>query len=555
MKYLKLTFLLCFTFSFALQAQIAPDKYWIQFTDKDNSPYSIDNPSAFLSERALERRERQEIAIEENDIPVNPNYLQAVADAGATLLNPSKWLNGVTIKTTSQDVLEAIMALPFVENTLKLTDDPIKQQIKEKTFFTNETYDITFVQPKSVAATNVLDYGSGYTQINQLNGISIHDDGYQGQGMLIVVLDGGFLEVNTHSAFETMRNENRILGTKSFINPGGSVYTDSYHGTSVLSTMGSFVPGTLIGTAPQASYYLLQSEDVNSENLIEEFNWVSATEYADSLGVDVINSSLGYITFDDPIHDHSYSDMDGQTTFITIGADIAASKGILVVNSNGNEGDIYNSYRYMGAPADGFNVLSIGAVKSNGTIASFSSLGPSYDGRVKPDVVAMGESSAVATSYGMFSYGSGTSFASPILAGMAACLWQANPHLTSAQLRDAIRMSANRYENPNDRYGYGLPDFTYANEILIMDSFPDPFSAMSLVTVAPNPCKDEFVINLLGGKDAKCTVYDISGRFIMQQQISKLTSKKLSVANLQGGVYFVHVSDGDRTQVVKLVKQ
>lgn len=552
MKKLRLSFLFCFALSFALQAQMAPYKYWIQFTDKDNSPYSIDNPGIFLSERALERRERQGIAIEENDIPVNPIYLQAVAEAGATILNPSKWLNGVTIKTTNQDVLEAIMAFPFVENTLKLVDDPIKQQIKEKTFFANETYDIAFVQPKSTVAVSSLNYGTGYTQINQLNGISIHDAGYQGEGMVIAVLDGGFREVDTHPAFETMRNENRILGTRCFVNPGGSVYVDSYHGTSVLSTMGSFVPGTLIGTAPKASYYLLHPEDVGSENLIEEFNWVSAAEYADSLGVDVINSSLGYIDFDDPTYDHMYSDMNGQTAYITIGADIAVSKGILVVNSNGNEGNSY-SYPYMGAPADGFNVLSIGAVKSNGIIAGFSSIGPSYDGRVKPDVVAMGESSAVAASSGGFSYNSGTSFSSPIMAGMATCLWQANPHLTSAQLRDIIRMSADRYENPDNRYGYGLPDFTYANDVLIIDSFPANTSA-SLVSVVPNPCKEEFVVRLLSEKDAECVIYDMSGRFVMQKRISKLTSKKISVSDLLGGVYFVRVTDGIRTQVVKLVK-
>lgn len=552
MKYLKYTILFFAMFSFALQAQIAPDKYWIQFTDKNNSPYSIDNPQDFLSERALQRRANQNISIDEKDIPVNPQYLQAVADAGATLFFPSKWLNGVTIETADQNVLDAIMALPFVESSLKLENDPLKHEIKQKTFFANETYSTESLAPvKSGKNTGSLDYGMGYTQINQLNGIGLHDMGYQGEGMIVAVLDGGFIEVDTHPAFENMREEGRLLGTKDFVYPGGSVFCDSYHGTGVLSCMGANVPGTFIGTAPRASFYLIHTENTTYENLIEEFNWVSGAEYADSLGVDVINSSLGYITFDDPTWDHTYQDMNGNTTYVTLGADIACEKGILVVNSAGNEGSDY-FYPYIGAPADGFNVFSIGAVKSNGERASFSSIGPSYDGRTKPDVMAMGQGSTVASSYGNYGESSGTSFSSPILAGMVTCLWQANQHFTNAQIRDAIRMSGNRASNPDNEYGYGIPDFVLANEILVSISETTTNSEKTLFNVNPNPVRNS--VKIATDNAVSFSLYDVSGRILCEVNANEISKLEMVICNLKSGVYLLKADFQSDSQTEKIVK-
>lgn len=551
MNFFKLTLLFCAMFSFTLQAQIAPNKYWIQFTDKDNSPYSIDNPQEFLSERALQRRANQNISIDERDLPVNPQYLQAVADAGATIFFPSKWLNGVTIETSSQSVLDAIMALPFVENTLKLENDPLKQEIKQKTFFANEEYNIPIVSTKSTKSTSSLDYGMGYTQINQLNGIGLHDLGYQGEGMIVAVMDGGFSEVDTHPAFENMREEGRILGTKDFVYPGGSVYVDSYHGTGVLSCIGAYVPGTFIGTAPKASFYLIHTENVNYENLIEEFNWVSGAEYADSLGVDVLNSSLGYITFDDSSWDHEYQDMDGSTTYITRGADIACEKGILCVNSAGNEGSDW-FYPYIGAPADGFNVFSIGAVTASGERAYFSSIGPSYDGRTKPDVMAMGQNSTVASSYGSYAESSGTSFSSPILTGMVTCLWQANRDYTNAQIRDAIRMSGDRASNPDNDYGYGIPDFMLANDILVGISESPVNTDKVLFSINPNPVQSS--VKILTENAVNFSLYDISGRVLCHVEAAEISELEMTINNLQSGIYFLKADYQLDSQTEKIVK-
>ncbi|MBU2466132.1 MAG: S8 family serine peptidase, partial [Bacteroidetes bacterium] len=404
MKYFT-SFILLSLFSInILMAQVAPDKYWIQFTDKAGTPYTLDEPEAFLTERAIQRRANQGIEFTENDLPVNPSYVEGVENAGAGLLFTSKWLNGVSIETADSDVLDAIAALPYVAETRKMVDyyaEPMPKQ-----FFEAENWDEGKLDPvANFKSQNFFNYGNGFTQINQINGIPLHEDGYRGEGMVIAVLDGGFDKVDVHPAFDSLWINNQILGTKDFAHPGGSVFNESSHGTSVLSTMGAYSPGQLIGTAPRASYWLLRSEYVYSENVLEEYNWVSAAEFADSVGADVINSSLGYIDFDLPQWDHTYADMDGETNVVTIGADIAASKGILVVNSAGNSGSS-SSFPYIGAPADGNEVFSIGAVDGNGQRASFSSIGPTFDGRIKPDVMAMGQNTALASGSSSYTTGS-----------------------------------------------------------------------------------------------------------------------------------------------------
>ena len=309
--------------STSLTAQIAPEKYWVQFTDKIGTPYSLDAPEEFLTDRAIQRRLAQGINFVENDLPVNPEYIEGVANTGASLLNVSKWMNGVSIQTTDSDVLDAIAALPYVAETRKMTT--IESE-NNKSFFENEQYDITVQDwDASKKSTSVFNYGSAFTQINQINGIPLHEMGYRGEGMVVAILDGGFESVEVHPAFDSLWQNDQILGTKDFVHPGGSVFTESYHGTAVLSTIGANVPGQMIGTAPKASFWLLRTEYVYSENVIEEYNWVSAAEYADSVGVDVINSSLGYIDFDLPQWDHSYEDMDGSPNVVTIGADISGS--------------------------------------------------------------------------------------------------------------------------------------------------------------------------------------------------------------------------------------
>lgn len=536
-----------------LEGQIAPNTYYLQFTDKNGSPYSINNPSAFLTQRAIQRRIKQNIPVTENDIPVNPQYISGVAATGATILFPTKWLNGLTIQTSSQQVLNAIAALPYVLSIKTLTDEPLKHAIKKKLF--DEAVEIfeadAVDSPKGSAG--LYDYGSGFNQINQINGIPLHANGYRGEGMVIALLDGGFTNVDTHIAFDSIRTNGQILGTKDFTLPGGNVYSESTHGTSVLSTIASNRPGQLIGTAPKASFWLLKSEYVFSEHLIEEYNWVSAAEFADSVGVDIINSSLGYIDFDWPQWNHDYTHMNGQTAIVTIGADIAASKGILVVNSAGNSGS-NSSFPYIGAPADGFKVFSIGAVNASGVRASFSSIGPTYDGRIKPDVMAQGQGTALAGSNNNFTFGNGTSFSSPVLAGMAACLWQMKPNFTNMQIKQAIMQSGSTAANPSNTFGYGIPDFVAAANWLT--SIDTGQHEARLVSIYPNPFVNDVQMRLFEMRPLSVLLTDLFGRRIAGMTMTDINKGVLIevLKGLASGTYFLRVVGPDGQQQIKLVK-
>ncbi len=537
-------------------SQIAPDTYFVQFSDKNNSPYEITNPSGFLSQRALLRRQNQQISIVENDLPVNPQYLAGVAQTGATLLFPTKWLNGVTVQTTSQTALDAISALPYVVSLRQLIDQPLKQEIKNKVFFAEELVGDQYspalqAYPKQ---TTVFDYGNGFTQINQINGIPLHDAGYRGQGMMIAILDGGFTDTETHVAFDSLWINNQILGTKDFVHPGGSVFTESSHGTSVLSTIGANVPGQLIGTAPKAMFWLLRSEYVLSEHLVEEYNWVSAAEFADSVGVDIINSSLGYIDFDFPQWNHTYEHMNGITAVVTRGADLATSKGILVVNSAGNSGG-NSGFPYIGAPADGFNVFSIGAVKGDGTRASFSSIGPTFDGRIKPDIMAMGQGTALANGNNNFTFGNGTSFSSPVIAGMSACLWQANPSFTNLTVKEAIKMSSDNSLQPDVTYGYGIPDFFQANSFLTsIDTGLQ--KEVKLLQVSPNPFVTVNNIQFFTNSECNIRIYDVHAQMIHEIQLNGYASAQLSqlLNSLRAGFYNIEVTSEEKIQILKVIK-
>ncbi len=555
-KEFRILLLLLLVFSFTAPAQIGPDTYFIQFSDKDGTPYTIDEPEAFLSQRAIDRRLAQGIAIIEQDLPVNPSYLDGVAALGPTMLFPSKWLNGLTIITPDQNVLNDILDLPYVVSIRSLSEGERPQSDETKIFFSQESIsDDNRPLLKSEKAYTTLDYGNGYTQINQINGIPLHEAGYKGQGMVIALLDGGYSNTNTHAAFDSIWMNGQILGTKDFVEPGGNVFTQSSHGTAVLSTIASNVPGQLVGTAPKASFWLLRPEYVPTENLIEEYNWVSAAEFADSVGADIINSSLGYINFDMPEHNHSYDHMDGNTCIVTIGADIASSKGILVVNSAGNSGN-NSQFPYMGAPADGFDVFSIGAVNDEGNRASFSSIGPTYDGRIKPDIMAMGQGTAVASgSSSNFSFGNGTSFSSPVIAGMSACLWQANPSFTNLEIKEAIMQSGSRHENPDVYYGHGIPDYALANSILTLLQYEkDPDG--NLLRLGPNPFSHKLNITYIDSVVNKLNIHDISGKLL--QSIEGRPLPRLEVEQyLQGlrpGIYLLHIVSPESKQTIKLVK-
>jgi len=560
---LKLFTLLFLSASMTMMAQIAPNKYFVKFTDKNNSPYSIDNPSEYLSQRAIDRRQNQGIQVTVADLPVNPSYVAGVAATGATILNRTKWLNGVTIYTEDPGVLDAIAALPYVAGVTA----PVKpgseaepgQSITEKPFFAHERYNETVSNPPLKAGAVIsYDYGQSLNQIQLMNGVALHDQGYRGQGMVIAVLDAGFYNANNLPVFDSLWINGQILGTHDFVRGGVVQFDEHTHGSMVLSCMGGNAPGELIGTAPKASYWLLRTEDGASENLIEEYNWVSGAEWADSVGADVINSSLGYTTFDDPNKSHAYEDMDGDTAPATIGADMAAGRGILVVNSLGNEGS--STWYYLSAPSDGDSVCGVGAVDGNGNYASFSSHGPSYDGRVKPNLSAQGSWCWVVDPYsGSYTFGSGTSFSSPILAGMAACLWQSSPEQTNMEVLEAMQQSASQYNNPDDFLGYGIPDFVEAKNLLtIIDTYRIKPLA---VQVFPNPFTGELVIDLQGkaGRAGEVQFCDLQGRTVYSARLEEVSNGDYaslrSLDGLPSGMFIIKVTSGDQILVGKAIKR
>ena len=537
----KLSFLLILLVAaMVVKAQIATNIYWVQFTDKANSPYSIDNPEEFLSARALERRARLGIAIDEYDIPVNPQYLQAVADCGAQLLNPSKWLNGVSVYTDSQSVVDAINALEFVDVVRNCPNFPEAQRDKE-IWLANE------MKESGKPVVNRDYYGGAHTQVYQLRVNELHDMGYDGTGVVIAVLDGGFVGTDEHSTFDNMRAEGRLLGIKDFVYGSTSVYSQSTHGTSCLSTIGAYEPNNMVGTAPKASFYLFHTEDGAGENIVEEYNWVSGAELADSLGVDVCSTSLGYIDFDMPQWDHPFEHYDGHTAPMSRGAEVAASRGMICMNSAGNEGE---GTCTLGIPADAEHIITVGAVDGQGERAWFSSCGPTYDGRIKPDVMAMGEDTYVASGYGGYYNGSGTSFSCPVLAGAMACLRQARPSASVQEICDAVRAAGNNANTPNSYNGYGIPDFVAA--LNMIEAVDEVMSENEIVSIFPNPSKDKVHISVK--EDANLTgikVYDNIGREIFNTvSVSELET---TLNNLSSGVYTVNVSSDKGNQVVKLV--
>lgn len=543
---------------FTLGAQIAPNKYYIQFTDKNNSPYSIGNPEAYLSQRAIDRRSDYNIPIDEKDLPVNPQYIQGVSDAGASILNPTKWLNGVTVETSSASVISAIEALPYVQTILK---SPVNTGIvpQKKAFFANESYAESAPYSQASNKNGMLtDYGPSLNQISMLKGDQMHELGYRGQGMVIAVLDAGYDNADDLPVFDSLWNNDQILGTHDFVDGGEVTFNKHYHGTMVLSCMGGNYPGEVVGTAPMAKYWLLRTEDGGSEYLIEEYNWVSAAEYADSAGANVINSSLGYSDFDDPSMSHTYEDMDGNTTPITIGADIAVTRGMMVVTSAGNSGS--SSWYYVTAPADGFNVFTIGAVNWQGTPAGFSGNGPTYDGRTKPNVSAQGEGAYFANTDGSFIYGNGTSFSSPITAGMVACLWQANPNMNNAELMNAIQESSSIASNPDNKIGWGIPDFMAAHNILtVIDN--DKAEVLSSLSIYPNPFSSTFSVNFSSeeNRNGKLAVVDMTGRTVFANEYlitqGSNTIRLNEIDNIPSGIYFLRMESGNSVITSKLVKQ
>ena len=513
---------------------------WVYFNAKSNQQSYFDSPILMLSQRALERRTNQNIAIDFKDVPINPAYISQVKSVtGITVMAKSKWMNALHIRGT-QTLINSLKGFAFVDK-VDFANKTLNQAGKTAKVFKQKQ------QGKARKTKIDYAYGSSDNQIKMLNGDVLHKQNYTGAGKVIAIMDAGFLGVNTTQPFQRLRNNKQILDGYNFVLRESNVYTSDSHGTSVLSTMGGYTENKLVGTAPDASYYLFITEDVRSENPVEESLWVEAAEKADSLGVDIINTSLGYFEFDNAAYSHTYSEMNGTTAFISRGAEIAFSRGMIVVASAGNEGVTLNPH--IGAPADAVSVLAIGAVNSLETRASFSSIGPSYDQRVKPDVMAQGVSTVLSNQFGAIVTASGTSFSGPVMAGMVASFWQAFPTKTNKEIRALIIESADRYTAPTAQYGYGIPDFSLALTLSVKDL------ANNYFVVYPNPTSDYISVRFPESFNKGTVVfYTVLGQKVLEREVSSPVDT-FSLKSLRNGIYIYKIESEAFSKSGKIIKQ
>lgn len=516
---MRIRLFLLFIFSIAFTEVVAQDRYIVFLEDKANSPFSIENPEEFLSAKAILRREMQEIEVLEEDLPVNPDYVDQIKTSGAEVFFQSKWFNAVLVQG-EQGQIAKIGALPFVKNLERVA----RGLRLSKSSRVEEEEDVEGEESTANAFQN------------DILGVNVlHQEGYKGEGMLIAFMDSGFEGVNTTAAFEHLFLNDQVLLEKNFVVNSEDVYDSEYrsHGTRVLSTVAAQVEGEYLGIAPNAHFMLFITEDLPTEYRIEEYNFLFAAEMADSAGVDVINTSLGYsFGFNQADMDYTVDQMDGQTTIITQAAEKAFEKGILVVTSVGNEGSNSN-WSIMTAPADGPNVLSVGAVGNNEIRASFSSTGPNASGITKPELMALGSPTVVVNNAGNVTSSSGTSFSSPQIAGLAALVWQTEPELTNKELFDELLVLGNRFGNPDNEYGYGIP--TFGKLIAGIDS--DPIR----LVFYPNPVKDYLTIES-ESRIKSLIVYDLNGRVVTQALNINSETYILDFLNFTSGLYIAETA-------------
>jgi serine protease AprX len=518
----KITTLLLLLIASTALTQAQFSRYIVQLTDKKGTPYTLSNPSAFLSFKSLTRRVNQKLTLDSTDLPVNPAYIESIRNIpNVTIINASKWLNQVCIKTTDPNALIAINALPFVKQTNSIAARVGRNTLTDELANESKELPAAVTQTREQTGAAAFDYGQMYKQIHIHNGDVLHRLGFSGRAMTIAILDAGFLNYLTNPVFDSVRLQNRVLGTWDYVSDDASVNEDNVHGASVFSLMASNRPGVLVGSAPHASYWLLKTEDSGSEYPIEEQYWAVAAEFADSAGVDMISTSLGYADFDNSIFNHSYAQRNGKTAMITIAANLAAKKGILVLVAAGNSGAVSGDAKFIAVPADADSVFTIGSVDINRNIAGSSSWGPNSAGLLKPNVVSVGVNAVIAnSSNGNPTTGSGTSFACPNMAGLVACLWEAYPELTNMQVMDVIQQSADKHASPDFRFGHGIPDFKRAIVQLTKQ--------FSTASISLNNCIVSINWN---SRDDTSTVYAIQKKMAGDagyQDIGNVTSSSVS---------------------------
>lgn len=515
--------------------------FFVQFSNKKNTTYSLASPSAFLSSRAIARRVAFGISCDSTDLPVNQSYVNQVANLGAKIHSRSKWMNSVTVLVADSSLMSQVRALPFVN----------------KVQYTGKTDAASLTRQKSKFETQLTDYGSAQAQLNQINGSYIHSLGYTGKGIHVGVLDGGFSSVNTNPGFDSLRLSGRLLGTKDIAEINGNVYAMDAHGANVLSIMTGRLGGATpyAGTAPHASFWLIRTEYAPTEYLVETDFWVSGIEFADSVGVDVVNSSLGYTTFDDTKMNFTYADMNGKISRASKAATLAAQKGIIVCNSAGNDGN--KTWHYIGSPADAEGIVSVGAVYNTGVSSEFSSYGPSSDNRVKPEICGTGTATAYITTAGTRASGNGTSYSSPVIAGMMACYLQyakANfSNLTVPKILESVFKSGSIYANPTAQLGYGIPDFQKAaGNLLTLDVSDKKYGDNFGVVYRPESSLLELTICEPITQRCALRIYSVAGILVYSDEINQQNFSR-TIKGLAAGAYIVNVSSAKFNESQKII--
>jgi len=511
----------------------------VYFKDKGDINVEKYSPYSILSEKAVARRQKTGIPLLDiSDIPVNTDYISQIASCGYKLHCTSKWMNSALFKTDSYADVYSLLDLPFVKKVLPVKYPSRKSYFQDKLEFLTEDGDLPL-------------YDSPITMVE---GYSLHNTGYEGQGILIALLDGGFLNTYHINSLNQLHYRKGIKATYDFVDMDEYVYSYHNHGTAVLSVLAGRIPGVITGTAPGADYLLIRTEDVSSEYPVEEDFWVAGAEFADSAGADIISSSLGYYYFDDPLLNYKFSQFDGNTIFITQAADVAASKGILVITSAGNERN--KVWKHIIAPSDGDSVIAVGAVDADNIISAFSSPGPSADGRIKPDNVAMGVQIPVQAAADTVRRANGTSFSCPVISGMCACLMQAVPEATNTDIINYLRRSSDRFlTTPDSLYGYGLPDFRNALISLQESLLSKPENELIL---SPNPFTDDINITFkqAPGK-LRLEIYTATGRLLSKRNFNSYTGRSLRIIDLryaEQGIYIIRLAVDDRVLTHKVIK-
>lgn len=532
--------------SFVLMASFvgfAQQDAWVYFIDKPDAATYLANPLTMLTQKSLDRRTAQNIALDVKDVPIFPSYITQITNAtGITVMAKSKWLNALHIRGSVTDI-QQLASLTFVNN-IQFADKTLNSGALPKNA-SSQSYQAV---NKTLDTQITFAYGNSSNQISMLGGDLLHQQDFTGTGKTIAVLDAGFPGVNTAVPFQRLFTNNLILGGYNYVDQSTNFYTGGSHGTLVLSTMGGYVENSLVGTAPDASYYLFITEDVASENPVEESYWVEAAEEADRLGVDIINTSLGYFGYDNPNYSYSYEDMNGITAFASRGADVAFSRGIICVTSGGNTGSTANAH--IAVPAESLHTLAVGAVTASGFYASFSSIGPTFDGRVKPEVAAQGVQAVVSDPTGAIGLANGTSFSGPITAGMVACLWQALPTKTNAEIIQIIKQSASIYANPTPQLGYGIPNYNTALSTTLGINAVEK----GIVMLYPNPANDilNFSIQRFSA-NAIIEIYSALGQRVLETKVASANGS-ITVSPLSSGIYFCRITSGTSTSIIKFIK-